>query len=110
MQRTGLSSRSVRSAGYDPAAQRLELEFSSGGVYEYFDVPASVYDWLLRVPNKGRYVTKMISNRYRFRVHAGEAVAEQGADPELKVSLADQLQRSVAALSQRMPKSDGGSS
>jgi hypothetical protein len=104
MQRTGLPSRSVRSAGYDPAGQRLELEFSSGGVYEYFDVPASVYDWLLRVPNKGRYVTKMISNRYRFRVHTQDAVPERADSPE--VSLTEQLQRSVAALSQRMPKSD----
>jgi hypothetical protein len=100
MQRTGLPSRSIRSAGYDAERQRLELEFSSGGVYEYFDVPASVYEWLLRVPNKGRYVTKMISNRYRFRVQGAELPAEHASSPS---NLAEQLQRSVAALSQRAP-------
>lgn len=101
MQRTGLPSRSIRSAGYDAERQTLELEFSSGGVYEYFDVPASVYDWLLRVPNKGRYVTKMISNRYRFRIHAPDAPRQQ---PGLRSSLEDQLELSVAALSQRVSK------
>jgi KTSC domain len=105
MQRTGLPSRSIRSAGYDAEQQRLELEFSSGGVYEYFDVPESVYDWLLRVPNKGRYVTKMISNRYRFRVRGTDAPAEHTSAPS---NLAEQLQRSVAALAQRAPKSDDG--
>jgi hypothetical protein len=101
MQRMGLPSRSIRSAGYDAERQTLELEFSSGGVYEYFDVPASVYDWLLRVPNKGRYVTKMVSNRYRFRIHGPELQREQSRGSS---SLEDQLERSVAALSQRASK------
>lgn len=82
----------------------MEIEFAAGGIYEYFDVPKAVYEWLMRVPNKGRYVTRIIANKYRFRVRPAEAATEHGS------SLAEQLQRSVAALSERSPSSSGTSS
>jgi hypothetical protein len=55
------------SAAYDAASQTLELEFASGRIYQYEGVPRAAYDWLLRAPSKGGYVTRMISDRYRYR-------------------------------------------
>ncbi|MBK7181096.1 MAG: KTSC domain-containing protein [Chloroflexi bacterium] len=39
MKRTAVSSSNLASVGYDPARQSLEIEFTTGRVYEYFDVP-----------------------------------------------------------------------
>jgi len=64
MDRLPLQSRAVLSAGYDVDASVLEVEFSSGRIYRFSGVPVGVYDWLLRVPNKGLYVARNITGRY----------------------------------------------
>ena len=95
MQRSKLESRAITSAGYDVSARILEIEFSSGRVYEYADVPESVYSWLLRTPHKGAYVSRMINGRYAHRDISqapqplGEALSLEAA---LEASLA-QFQR-----------------
>jgi hypothetical protein len=62
-----VSSRALRTVGYDAEAMELEIEFSSGQVYCYSSVPPSVYDWLLRASNKGIFVTRQIVGRYPER-------------------------------------------
>jgi hypothetical protein len=67
MQRQPVQSRAIRSVGYDAEAQVLEIEFHSGSVYAYEGVPRSVHEWLLRIPNKGVFVTRQIVGRYTER-------------------------------------------
>lgn len=67
MQRVELASRVVVSAGYDPETSTLELEFASGRIYRYDGVPQGTYEWLLRAPSKGGFVTRMINGRFPFR-------------------------------------------
>jgi hypothetical protein len=43
MQRIPVSSTDLRSVGYAPESSVLEIEFNSGGIYQYSRVPASVY-------------------------------------------------------------------
>ena len=38
----------IRSFDYDPADQRLDIAFVSGGRYSYLEVPESVYDAMCR--------------------------------------------------------------
>lgn len=66
MERVPLMSRAVLSAGYDAETRVLEVEFSSGHVYRFTGVPAGVYEWLRRVPNKGIYVARNITGRYDY--------------------------------------------
>lgn len=97
MERTPLSSSAVASAGYDDATLVLEIEFHSGKIYQYEAVPRSVFDWLLRTPNKGSYVARMISDRYTYRdITAPANVAE----PDLM----QQLQDSVRMLQDKKPR------
>jgi hypothetical protein len=57
-----------RSIGYDAASCILELEFvPTGAVYEYYDVPLSVYFDLLDAPSKGRYYNDEIKDSYAGR-------------------------------------------
>lgn len=65
--RRPVQSSNIRSVGYDQGAMVLEIEFHTGGVYQYIDVPRSVYDGLLRAPSKGSYFHSHIKERYRYR-------------------------------------------
>jgi hypothetical protein len=62
-----VQSGALASVGYDAEARALEIEFRSGRVYRYEEVPPSVHDWLLRAPNKGVFVTRQIVGRYPER-------------------------------------------
>lgn len=55
MNRTPVSSSSLASVGYDPENMVLEIEFYSGGIYQYFNVPESVYDGLTNADSHGKY-------------------------------------------------------
>jgi hypothetical protein len=66
MLRTPVESSNLRSVGYDPATQTLEIEFHSGGVYQYVGVPPSVYQDLLAAPSLGSYFQAAIRNQYAY--------------------------------------------
>jgi hypothetical protein len=64
MQRTAVESTTMRSVGYDSTQQMLEVEFTSGTVYQYLDVPAAVFDELMASASKGRYFNEEIRDDY----------------------------------------------
>jgi hypothetical protein len=67
MNRKQVESSNIRSIGYDEENEILEIEFKrSGDVYEYFDVPFSVYEELMNAPSQGVYFSSTIRNDYRF--------------------------------------------
>jgi hypothetical protein len=92
MQRQPQRSGSVKSAGYDPTSSELAIEFATGKVYRYSDVPASVLGWLVRTKNKGSFVSRMISPHYAYRLVGDERVP-QGTAPE---DLLDALKASLS--------------
>ena len=67
MQRVFVDSTTLASAGHDAASAMLELQFRSGAVYRYFDVPHAVYQSLLGAPSKGVYFNQNIRSRYRYQ-------------------------------------------
>jgi hypothetical protein len=54
----------MRSVGYDSAQQILEIEFTSGAVYQYFEVPAAVFEELMHAESKGQYFNQEIRDDY----------------------------------------------
>ncbi len=66
MQRTHVSSSAISSVGYDEQRSVLEVEFQSGAVYDYFDVPPKVWRALQKAPSKGQFVSRRIRDRYPF--------------------------------------------
>ena len=70
MERVHVDSDAISSLGYDPAGHVLEVEFTSGRVYQYFDVPRQEVERLLRAPSRGAYFSGRVRDRYRFeQVH-----------------------------------------
>lgn len=98
MQRSPLQSSAVLSAGYDPITRELELEFKNGRIYRYREVPAGVYEFLLRTPSKGGYVNRMIQNRYAFEEVTPER-SEQDVLKALQASLERAANRSSDPIS-----------
>lgn len=67
MNRQPVESSSIRSVGYDPRTMTLEVEFDSGGIYQYSEVPESVYTGLIGATSKGSYFNEHIKDRYPCR-------------------------------------------
>jgi len=57
----------IRSVGYDLASSILEVEFVQGNrVYQYYDVPLSVYAELIDAESKGNYFNEYIRDMYSY--------------------------------------------
>ena len=87
MERVAVESTAVAAVGYDQSTRTLEVEFRSGRVYQYADVPRSAYEWLLRAPSKGALMNRLIK-QYEAR----------DVTPSQDVDLRASLQRSLTAL------------
>ncbi|MGH3992422.1 MAG: KTSC domain-containing protein [Pseudonocardiaceae bacterium] len=66
MDRTPVSSSTVASVGYDATTATLEVEFSNGSVYQYFDVPAHETEGLINAGSVGSYLATQIKGVYRY--------------------------------------------
>jgi hypothetical protein len=56
MNRQPVESGAVKSAGYDPVEQVLEVEFAGGGVYKYFGVTLKAYNCFLSARSKSGFI------------------------------------------------------
>ncbi len=65
MERLTIDSSVINSVGYDPTRRVLELEFASGAIYEYLDVPEAEYQSLLKAPSPGAFFNEEIKDTYR---------------------------------------------
>ncbi|MCY4370198.1 MAG: KTSC domain-containing protein [bacterium] len=66
MDRRFVSSSNVSSVGYDQLTQTLEVEFLSGGIYQYYGVPESIYSQMVQAASKGRFLHLYIKNAYPY--------------------------------------------
>jgi hypothetical protein len=64
MHRNAVISRSIRSVGFDPGTHTLQIEFRSGAVYDFADVPHHVFDELMHAPSKGRYFQERVRDHF----------------------------------------------
>jgi len=60
------TSSNLASARYDDVTMTLEVSFNSGGVYQYFDVPAQVWEGFKAAGSQGKYLASDIKGRYRY--------------------------------------------
>jgi hypothetical protein len=73
---TAVDSTALSTIAYDDARDLLQLEFRSGAIYQYIDVPAAVHADLLRASSKGTYFHRMIRGCFAY---ARAAKAQPGA-------------------------------
>jgi hypothetical protein len=66
MIRDPVASTNIVSMGYDPDTETLEIEFSSGAIYQYYNVGLAIYEQLSMAPSKGQFLNTYIKNAYPF--------------------------------------------
>lgn len=66
MDKRPVASSSVRAIGYDTPTQTLEVEFWSGRMYQYYNVPDNMYEQFMQAPSKGRFLNYYIKYQYPY--------------------------------------------
>jgi hypothetical protein len=66
MEREMISSSTVVSIGYDSQTETLEIEFRNGGIYQYYNVPQTIYQQLMESGSKGQFHHAYIRNAYPY--------------------------------------------
>lgn len=66
MIREPISSTNIVSMGYDRNTETLEIEFSSGSIYQYYNVGGAIYEQLMQAPSKGQFLNIYIKNAYPY--------------------------------------------
>ncbi len=51
---------------YDEKAHVLTVEFKSGGTYNYYDVPQTLYRQMDAASSKGQFLARNIKGAYRY--------------------------------------------
>lgn len=64
MDREYVESSMITSFGFDPSISTLEIEFKSGAVWQYFDVPESVYYEMKSASSCGKFFHSNIKGQY----------------------------------------------
>lgn len=70
MERVPVTSEAISSVGHDAEALILEIEFTSGGIYRYLEVPRQVFEQLMAAASPGTFFHDEIRDRYRY-THVG---------------------------------------
>lgn len=66
MKREKVKSSALKSVGYNPDERLLETELTTKRIYEYKEVPESVYINFMKAESLGKYYNKYIKDEYEF--------------------------------------------
>lgn len=67
MLRKNVSSSNIKSIGYDESTSTLEVEFLNGNIYQYSNIPESLYINLMNADSHGEYLDAYIKKGgYRY--------------------------------------------
>lgn len=66
MKRDPVASSNIVSVGYDAPSETLEVEFMSGSVYQYYNVPQPTYDAFISAPSAGQFFAYQIKNAFPY--------------------------------------------
>jgi hypothetical protein len=80
IEKVPVQSKGIDWVAYDEEVLTLYVHFGSSRTYRYFDVPPAVYAWLLRAPSKGKFVNRLVKDRYRYEQLEPDSSGEADAD------------------------------
>jgi hypothetical protein len=94
-----LDSKGIRWIRYDERNRTLDVAYTGSGEYRYFDVEPEVYGWLTKVDSKGKFVNRLVKEKYRYeRLDVAQSSSEEG---DLERLLRDSLQPSEGEADNR---------
>jgi hypothetical protein len=85
-----VNSTGIKWIRYDESARTLDVAYVNSGEYRYFDVEPDVYAWLSKAESKGKFVNRLVKEKYRYeRLDGGPTSSDEG---DLEQMLRDSLQ------------------
>lgn len=66
IKRSRVKSSAILSIGYHVDKKILEIEYISGEVYDYFNVPEHIFNELMQADSKGTFANTRIKEHYEF--------------------------------------------
>lgn len=66
MNREPVASSNIVSIGYDEPSQTLEIEFTNGAIYQYYNVTQVLFEQLIQAGSKGQFLTYQIKSVYPY--------------------------------------------
>jgi hypothetical protein len=90
LEEQAVKSTGIRWIRYDAGARTLDVAFVNSGEYRYFDVEPDVYTWLSKVESKGRFINRLVKEKYRYERLNAEPTAT--AEDDLEQLLRNSLQ------------------
>ncbi|MBU3185630.1 KTSC domain-containing protein [Clostridium estertheticum] len=67
MQRVKVSSSNIHSIGYELTSNILEVQFLTGSVYQYYNVPSLIHSSLMSASSHGSYLAAHVKGAYRYK-------------------------------------------
>lgn len=67
MTRIPVISSNLKSIGYDPSTETLEVEFRTGQVHQYANVPGNLHKALMAAPSQGEFFHARIRPEHKSR-------------------------------------------
>lgn len=67
MTRTPVKSSNIKSIGYEPASKKLHVEFQSGDVHEYANVPPAKHAALMKAKSIGKYFHREVRTMHKSK-------------------------------------------
>src|SRR6266481_1934479 len=64
MHRFPIPSKEITQVGYQEDSETLEIQFVKGGVYQFFNVPSTVFDEFMSAPSKEGYYHSKKGERF----------------------------------------------
>ena len=64
---TRVTSSNLKRVSYDSQSQEMLIQFQSGAVYQYWDVPSNISQGLMQADSPGKYFSRNIRNRYTYK-------------------------------------------
>jgi hypothetical protein len=77
-----VNSKGIRWIRYDEHTRTLDVAYTASGEYRYFDVGPEVYAWLIKAESKGKFVNRLVKEKYRYERLEGESAASEEGDLE----------------------------
>ena len=71
-----VKSSTIKQVDYDPLFEKMIVKFSNQVVYEYYQVPRSLYDELIEAPSVGKFFARNVKGKFEF-AKRGEVQKDQ---------------------------------
>lgn len=61
-----VSSSQIKQIGYDDITKKLRVFFNTGGIYDYYEVPETIWESFKNADSKGIFFSTNIKGIYEF--------------------------------------------